>query len=115
MVETLEPGSIVVVDFPFSDLTESKSRPALVLAQAEFDNLILCQITSQPYSSKRAVVLSEKDFAISSLPITSYIRPDKIFTADESLIKKTVALINQNKLNQVKESLVDVFGINSGI
>jgi mRNA interferase MazF len=40
-------GDVVVVPFPFSDLSESKRRPALVLAVLTGDDLILCQITSQ--------------------------------------------------------------------
>ena len=38
-------GDVIVVPFPFSDLTQSKRRPALVVAQLEGDDLILCQIT----------------------------------------------------------------------
>jgi mRNA interferase MazF len=39
-------GDVVVIPFPFSDLTQSKRRPALVIAELEGDDLILCQITS---------------------------------------------------------------------
>ena len=41
-------GDVVVVPFPFSDLSTSKRRPALVLADLAGDDLILCQITSGP-------------------------------------------------------------------
>lgn len=40
-------GDIVIVPFPFSDLSQSKRRPALVVAKLTGDDLILCQITSQ--------------------------------------------------------------------
>ncbi len=40
-------GDVVVIPFPFSDLSQSKRRPALVIAELEGDDLILCQITSQ--------------------------------------------------------------------
>jgi mRNA interferase MazF len=40
-------GDVVVVPFPFSDLTQAKRRPALVIATLAGDDLILCQITSQ--------------------------------------------------------------------
>lgn len=39
-------GDVVVVPFPFSDLTQAKWRPALVISALEGDDLILCQITS---------------------------------------------------------------------
>lgn len=40
-------GDVIVVPFPFSDLTQAKRRPALVLAELEGDDRILCQITSR--------------------------------------------------------------------
>jgi len=40
------------VPFPFSDLTQSKRRPALVLASPRGDDIILCQITNQDKSEK---------------------------------------------------------------
>lgn len=40
-------GDVVVIPFPFSDLTQSKRRPAIVIAVLDGDDLILCQITSQ--------------------------------------------------------------------
>ncbi len=48
-------GSIVLVNFPFSDLSAAKLRPAIVLASAERDDWILCQLTSNPYSDPNAV------------------------------------------------------------
>src|SRR3989344_6464195 len=87
-------GTVVAVKFPFSNLKGIKLRPALVIAQAEFDNLILCQITSKPYSSTTALQLTQTNFSDGKLPLTSYIRPDKIFTADNSIIKSTIGHLN---------------------
>ena len=39
-------GDVVVLPFPFSDLSQSKRRPALVAANLEGDDIILCQIGS---------------------------------------------------------------------
>ena len=60
-------GSVVLVPFPFSDLSRSKLRPAVVLAEADRDDLILCQVTSNPYSDGAAVVLTTSDFLAGSL------------------------------------------------
>ena len=60
-------GDVEVVPFPFSDLTMSKRRPALVLAGLTGDDLILCQITSQGISDRYAVDLSTADFASGGL------------------------------------------------
>lgn len=95
-------GSVVLVTFPFSNLKGQKVRPALVLANVEFDNLIakqqtcliLCQITSKPYSSTTAIRIESADFKEGGLPVISYVRPDKIFTADAAIIKNTAGELN---------------------
>jgi mRNA interferase MazF len=53
-------GDVVVVPFPFSDLTQAK-RSALVIAQLEGDDLILCQITSQRIGDRYAISIDAKD------------------------------------------------------
>jgi mRNA interferase MazF len=83
-------GQIVLVPFPFSDLSRTKMRPAVVLAEAGHDDWILCQVTSNPYGDERAVTITEKDFQNGSLRVTSYARPGKLFTANASLIAETV-------------------------
>ncbi|MGH7158138.1 MAG: type II toxin-antitoxin system PemK/MazF family toxin [Candidatus Saccharimonadales bacterium] len=97
---------VVAVVFPFSDLSGQKLSPALVLAEAEFGNIILCQITSKAYTSKTAIKLTKEDFAEGGLPITSYIRPDKLFTAELSIVEKAVGRLNgearRATLSQVK-------------
>jgi len=57
-------GDIVVVPFPFSDLTSAKKRPALVIAELEGDDLILCQITSQQIRDRYAILIDDSDFSI---------------------------------------------------
>lgn len=71
-----------------------KVRPALVLANVEFNNLILCQITSKPYTSKISIPLKPTDFKAGGLPVIGYVRPDKLFTADITIIKNAVGQLN---------------------
>lgn len=72
---TLAAGAVVLVPFPFSDLSRTKLRPALVIADAGRDAWILCQITSNPYGDSRAVVLAADAFASGTLRVASYVRP----------------------------------------
>ena len=46
-MEEFVKGDVVVLPFPFSDLSNSKKRPALVVANLEGEDIILCQITSK--------------------------------------------------------------------
>lgn len=59
---TFERYSVVLVDFPFSDLSNSKLRPALVLAQANNEDWFLCQITSNTGIDSRAIEIKNTDF-----------------------------------------------------
>lgn len=79
-------SDIVFVTFPFSDLSQTKLRPALVLANAQRGDWILCQITSQSYEDTQAIAINEADFQTGFLSKISYVRPHKIFTANEQLL-----------------------------
>jgi mRNA interferase MazF len=61
-MERFVKGDVVVIPFPFSDLTRAKRRPALVIAELKGDDLILCQIPSQSVKDRYAVSISEDDF-----------------------------------------------------
>ncbi|MGI9028038.1 MAG: type II toxin-antitoxin system PemK/MazF family toxin [Candidatus Saccharimonadales bacterium] len=102
-------GQVISSHFPFSDLTAQKRRPAVVVAVVDFDDLILCQITSKPYSSNRAIELTSPDFKTGGLPRDSYIRPDKLFTADKSVISKEHGLLSEAKLRSLKQALQELF------
>ena len=62
-MERFVKGDIVVVLFPFSDLSDSKRRPALVLADLIGDDIILCQITSKDVSDIYSIPLVQNDFS----------------------------------------------------
>ena len=71
----LAASSVVVVRFPFSDLSHSKLRPAVVLAGAGRGDWILCQVTSRPYADADAIPLRDSSFSAGSLELASYSRP----------------------------------------
>lgn len=102
-------GDVVVTTFPFSDLSAHKRRPALVLAEVEFGDLLLCQITSKPYASKTAILIESGNFTIGKLPVVSYVRPDKIFTADVSLIERTAGSLNHEMLEVILSQVRSLF------
>ncbi len=66
--------AVVLVPFPFSDLSRSKLRPAVVLADADRGDWILCQITSKPYGDTQAVEIDDTSFAVRWLSKCSQLR-----------------------------------------
>ena len=104
-------GSVVLVTFPFSNLKGQKIRPALVLAEVEFGNLILCQITSKSYTSKVAICIKAEDFTKGSLPIESFVRPDKLFTADVTIIKEIVGQLTLKMKDKILKNVRRLFSM----
>ena len=106
-------GTVVLVRFPFSALSQSKLRPAIVLADAGRGDWILCQVTSNPYADTRAIVLSEESFRQGGLQRTSYARPAKLFTANRELMMAEVGVLTVEALRQVINVVVEV--LHSGL
>jgi mRNA interferase MazF len=105
---TLTIGAVVLVPFPFSDLSNSKLRPAVVLADAGRGDFILCQITSKPYGDDRSVEITENSFSTGSLRVTSYARPGKLFTANENLVTDTVGKLSNPMFDQIVDAIVSM-------
>ncbi len=103
---TFAAGQVVIVHFPFSDLTSSKLRPAVVLADAGRGDWILCQITSKSYSDTGAITVESTDFKHGALRMTSYVRPGKIFTAHTSLVAGQIGELQSAKFVVVRDAVV---------
>jgi mRNA interferase MazF len=99
-------GDVVVLPFPFSDLSLTKRRPALVVAEAGGNELLLCQITSQAIRDRYAVTLDATDFSSGLLNKQSNVRPNRIFTADAGLISYSAGHLLATKTSEVVEKLV---------
>lgn len=99
-------GSVVILSFPFSDLSQSKLRPAVVLADAQRSDWVLCQITSKAYSDSAAIKIENSDFETGSLSLVSYARPGKLFTANSSLIVSYAGVLNKAATTQIIESVI---------
>ena len=105
---TPSAGSVVLVPFPFPDLSHSKLRPAVVLADAGKGDWVLCQITSRPYSDTRAVELNSGSFQRGSLHLVSYARPGKLFTASQGLMVRQVGVLKAEALKQIVDAVVEL-------
>ena len=101
-------GDIVVIPFPFSDLSGSKRRPALVLADLDGDDIILCQITSVARNDDYAVPIDVADFESGSLPVRSFVRPNKIFTAARQLVLYSTCRLQSKTMQTITAVIVRI-------
>lgn len=102
-------GEVVVIPFPFTDFSQSKRRPALVLAQLPGDDLILCLITSQLTRDSDAILLRNQDFMMGALKQESYIRPNRLITADDAIVIRSVGQISTIRMQQVTQKVIEIF------
>ena len=103
-------GDIVVLPFPQTDLQAGKRRPALVVADLIGDDFILCQITSR--SSRHdgySVPLSSKDFDHGDLKQDSFIRANRLFTVDPSVVIYIAARVTDSKVKVVRDKIRELF------
>ena len=73
------------VRFQYSDSSKSKLRPGIVLADAGRGDWILYQVTSNPHSDARAIMLTDESFHQGGLQRTSYAQPAKLLTPNHEL------------------------------
>ena len=107
-MEKVVKGDIVAIPFPFSDLSQSKKRPALVLADIEGEDIILFQITSKPIRDKYAIASHKEDFIKGDLPVLSNIRPNRIFTADKNIVIKYLASLSPSLMEKVVDRIIEI-------
>jgi mRNA interferase MazF len=102
-VEGLVRGDVVVIPFPFSDLSSTKKRPALILALLPDDDLLLCQITSRIRADAASIAIDEGDFIIGRLPVASYVRCGKLFAASSSIVERVAGRLGPNAIKTIAE------------
>jgi mRNA interferase MazF len=107
-MERFVKGDVVVIPFPFSDLSGSKRRRALVISNLEGNDLILCQITSKNIKDDYAIELKDDDFEEGALRQESNIRPNKIFTAYEDIILYKIGRLKSHKLQEIINKVIEI-------
>lgn len=101
-------GEVVLVPFPFSNLSQSKVRPAICLADAGRGDWILCQITSSPYGDPAAVPMNAADFTSGGLLVASFARPGKLFTAHSGLMVRSVGRLTDAAYQRVLNAVISL-------
>ncbi|MEY3411629.1 MAG: hypothetical protein RIQ70_315 [Bacteroidota bacterium] len=96
-------GDIVVVNFPFTDDSAFKKRPALIISNATINktgDYILVQITSKINTDALSITIEDSDW-LNPLPLKSFIRIHKIFTVHDSLILSKITTAKSEFLKVV--------------
>ena len=101
---------IVLIKFPFSDLSGAKVRPALVISNNQYNkeklDCVVLAMTSNLSKSEYKVIIESKDLDTGNLPVKSAVRVDKPFSVLQSKILKIQARINIAKFQAVEKAIL---------
>jgi len=96
---TYKQREIVLVPFPYSDLTSTKRRPVLIISNDDynrkFHDVVVCVITSNQFKDSYSIELENEDLEIGVLPESSIVRVHKLFTIHQSKIIKKFSLVKK--------------------
>jgi mRNA interferase MazF len=106
-------GDIVLVSFPFTDLTSAKRRPAAVVSPNGFnargEDVVLVAVTSQAARDEATVLVARSDVMDGTLPKESVVRLAKIFTLHSTLVVKRLCRLKASKRDELLQALQGFF------
>lgn len=108
---TFDQGDVVLIPFPFTDLSTVKQRPAMIISSASFNNshgdVIAIAITSQiPKAiAEEDYLLSQEEMELARLPKPSIIKTAKIVTINKVLIRKRLGSLPATTIDKIKTQL----------
>lgn len=89
-------GEIILIPFPYSDLSGAKQRPALIISNQMVnttEDRICCLVTSNP--TPKGIKIEQSSFAEGNLPFDSWIKPHRVFTIHKSIIRKKLCALTK--------------------
>lgn len=101
-------ADVVLIPFPFSDLSVAKRRPAVVLAGVGHGDWIMCMLTSNAYADPAAIRIVQADLVRGSLTAVSFARPGRLFTANESLIAGFIGPLSRPTFDRVRDAVLKI-------
>jgi CDP-4-dehydro-6-deoxyglucose reductase, E1 len=108
MICKIKAGTIYKIPFPFTNLTETKIRPALAVTNSDVhgDAQFLFITTTPPESTEKAIALDVADFVTESLPLQSYVRFEKSILLNESLAIKEWAQLTNATMARIYRAVI---------
>ncbi|MCE8425358.1 MAG: type II toxin-antitoxin system PemK/MazF family toxin [Candidatus Methanoperedens sp.] len=110
----MKQGSIILVDFSYSNLKEAKFRPALVISNSEYNedsiDIVVLRVTSRGRDRKWDIEILKNDIAAGTIDIEpSYIKIDSLYTVEKNIIRKVVARLKEGKIKEIRQKLLELF------
>ena len=109
----LKQKEIVLLPFPFTDLEESKVRPAIVVSNDQFnkrsDDCIMVPLTTVIKDSPYSIIIDQEDMRSGKLLRPSMVRIDKVFTVEKKLAAMKIGRLNDTTFKKIRNKLIEIF------
>ena len=102
-------GDVVLTPFPFTDLSASKERPAVVVADVGMEDWVVCEITSSTRPRLRQIEIVDSDFQSGRLRVRSWARPDRLITLNESVFVRPLGHLTPSKQAEIAAAVRALF------
>ena len=102
-------GDVVLAPFPFTDLSEIKVRPAVVLASVGTQDWVLCEITSSQQVRDLYIAIGPGDMATGSLKLRSWARPDRLTTLNDTVFERKLGRLSLAKHAEIAAAVRSLF------
>ena len=105
----MKKGDIILLPFPFTDLSGSKTRPALVLISNSLDVTVTFITTQIGWQESSDLLLSAN--STNGLKKSSLVRLSKLATIDSGLVLGKLGAISKNELDELDRKLLIILQI----
>jgi mRNA interferase MazF len=104
---SIKQGSIVLVDFSYSNLKETKFRPALVISSSEYNEESIDVVVLRVTSRGRDRIWDLAEGTIDIEP--SFVKIDSLYTVEKNIVRKVVARLKEGKIKEIRQQLLELF------
>ena len=105
---TYSKKDIILVPFPFSELTYAKKRPALILANIPTRDELICMMLTSTKNTDSLVDIAINNLAGTGLPKPTVARTSRLFTLKSSIVNKKIGKINDFEFNTIVDKLIQL-------
>ena len=102
-------GDVVLTPFPFTDLSQVKIRPAVVLAGVGMQDWVLCEVTSSSQVRGQYIAIGPADMVTGILKLESWARPDRLTTLNDTVFTKRLGRLSAAKHAEIAAAVRSLF------
>ena len=107
-------GSVVLVNFPFTDLSQTKLRPAVVLwVDSAGTDVVICAITSQKIDNlsdgEFLIQVTDAEFSQAGLRVFSKVRTTRIATLSRQLVVRKLGDLGVRQIQRLNTKMMNAF------